>query len=78
MCIRDRFGPITSPNPGPTFEIDVAAADIAVMKSKPSTDNKAVITKKINIYKNMKEIIDAINFSSTLFLSYLILNIPLG
>ena len=48
------------------------------MKSKPSTDSKAVITKKINIYKNMKEIIDAINFSSTLFLSYLILNIPLG
>ena len=32
------FGPITSPNPGPTLEIDVAAADIAVTKFNPLTD----------------------------------------
>ena len=72
------FGPIISPKPGPTFDIDVAAADIAVIKSKPLIDNKAVTIKKINIYKKINEIIEDINFSSTLFFSYLMLNIPLG
>ena len=43
------FGPITSPKPGPTFDIEVAAAEIAVTKSKPSTDNNAVNIKKIRI-----------------------------
>ena len=54
------FGPITSPNPGPTLEIDVAAADIAVTKFNPLTDNKAVSIKKINIYRKINEIIDNI------------------
>ena len=72
------FGPIISPNPGPTFDIDVAAADIEVVKSRPLVDKRAVIRKKITIYKNMNEMIDAKNFSSILFFSYLILNIPLG
>ena len=40
------FGPMISPKPGPTFDIDVAAADIAVIKFRPSIDNKAVIIKK--------------------------------
>ena len=43
------FGPITSPNPGPTFDIDVAAAEIDVTKSKPFTDNNEVSIKKIRI-----------------------------
>ena len=72
------FGPIISPKPGPTLDIDVAAADTAVIKFKPLIDNKAVIIKKIKIYKNIKEIIESINFSSTLLFSNLILNIPLG
>jgi len=29
------LGPIVEPNPGPTFEIEVAAPEIEVTKSKP-------------------------------------------
>jgi len=72
------FGPIVEPKPGPTFEIDVAAPDIEVTKSKPLKDKNAVIKKKITKYKKINEIIEAINLSSTLFLSYLIINTPLG
>ena len=72
------FGPIIVPKPGPTFEIAVADPEIEVMKSKPESDNKAVITKNIIIYRYINEIIEAINFSSTLLLSYLIMKIPLG
>jgi len=43
------FGPIIVPRPGPTFEIDVAAPEIEVMKSKPLRDNNVVITKNIII-----------------------------
>ena len=39
------------PNPGPTLEIEVAAPDIEVKKSKPVKDNKAAITKKITKYR---------------------------
>ena len=72
------LGPIVDPNPGPTFEMDVAAPDIEVIKSKPERDNSAVITKKITKYKYIKEIIDAINLSSTGFWSYFKTNIPFG
>ena len=72
------FGPIISPSPGPTLEIDVAAPDIDVVKSRPVIDKSPVITKKIRIYKNMNEIIEDINFWSTGFLSYFKINIPLG
>ena len=44
------FGPIIEPNPGPTLEMDVAAPDIEVIKSKPVNDNKAVMIKKITRY----------------------------
>ena len=43
-------GPIVDPNPGPTFDIDVAAPEIAVIKSKPVKDNKAVRKKNITKY----------------------------
>ena len=43
------LGPIISPKPGPTFEIDVAAAEIAVIKFNPSSDNSAVTIKNIKI-----------------------------
>ena len=72
------FGPITSPRPGPTLEIEVAAPEIDVTKSKPVKDNIAVKEKKIIIYKNIKDITDDINLSSIIFLSYLITKIPLG
>ena len=42
-------GPIISPNPGPTLEIEVAAPDIEVIKSKPVKDSIAVKRKKITI-----------------------------
>ena len=41
------LGPIVEPKPGPTFEIDVAAPEIAVTKSKPLKDRNAVIRKNI-------------------------------
>ena len=37
-----------SPNPGPTFEIELAAPEIDVMKSKPLIDNSTAIIKNIN------------------------------
>ena len=45
------LGPIIEPRPGPTFEIDVAAPDIEVIKSRPVNDSKAAIIKKITKYK---------------------------
>ena len=72
------LGPITDPNPGPTFEIDVAAPDIDVIKSRPVSDKSAVIKKKIIKYIKINEIIEPINLLSTGFLSYLITKIPLG
>ena len=44
------LGPIIDPSPGPTFEIDVAAPDIDVRKSRPVIDRRAVIKKKITRY----------------------------
>jgi hypothetical protein len=44
------LGPIIDPNPGPTFDIDVAAPEIAVIKSKPVRDNKVVNKKNIIKY----------------------------
>ena len=41
------LGPIVEPNPGPTFEIEVAAPEIEVTKSKPLKDKNAVIKKNI-------------------------------
>ena len=41
------FEPITEPNPGPTFDIDVAAPEIAVIKSRPVKDNNAAKIKNI-------------------------------
>tara|TARA_B100000530_G_scaffold234361_1_gene152062 strand:+ start:507 stop:773 length:267 start_codon:yes stop_codon:yes gene_type:complete len=72
------FEPISEPKPGPTFDIDVAAPEIEVIKSRPVIDNSAVKIKKIIIYKKIKEIIEAKNLSFTVLFSYLITNIPLG
>ena len=42
------FGPIISPRPGPTLEIEVAAPEIADKKSRPEIDKSIAIIKKIN------------------------------
>ena len=41
------WAPIIGPKPGPTFDIDVAAPEIAVIKSRPVNDNNAAKIKKI-------------------------------
>ena len=46
------FGPINSPSPGPTFEIEVAAPEIEVVKSNPLRDKSAAIIKNIIILEN--------------------------
>ena len=43
------LGPIISPSPGPTLEIEVAAPEIEVTKSKPVKDNTVAKQKKIII-----------------------------
>jgi hypothetical protein len=48
-CEKFPFGPINSPSPGPTFEIEVAAPEIEVVKSNPLSDNKAAMMKKITM-----------------------------
>jgi hypothetical protein len=47
MLEKFPLGPIVEPNPGPTLEIDVAAPEIEVTKSKPLKDKNAVIKKNI-------------------------------
>ena len=37
-----------SPKPGPTFEIELAAPEIEVIKSNPLIDNNIAIIKKMN------------------------------
>ena len=61
------LGPIIEPSPGPTLDIDVAAPDIDVIKSRPVRESSAVIIKKITKYMYIKEIIEAINLLSTGF-----------
>ena len=58
------FGPIIEPSPGPTFDIDVAAPEIDVIKSKPVIESSAVMIKKITKCKLY------INFVNNIFLLY--------
>ena len=44
------LGPIIDPNPGPTLEIEVAAPEIEVIKSRPVKDSSAAMIKKITRY----------------------------
>ena len=44
------LGPIVEPRPGPTLEIDVAAPETEVTKSRPDRDSSAVMIKKITKY----------------------------
>ena len=49
------------------MEIDVAAAEMDVTKSKPLIDNSAVTMKKIKMYKYINAITDDINLSFIFF-----------
>ena len=42
------FGPIISPRPGPTFDIDVAAPEIEDKKSRPVIESSIEINININ------------------------------
>ena len=75
---KSLFGPMTEPNPGPTFEIELAAPEIEVIKSRPVTESNAAITKNIIKYMYIKEIIDEINLLSIGFWSYFRTKTPFG
>lgn len=51
-------GPIISPKPGPTFEIDVTAPDIAVRKSKPTNDRAMASKANESAYRKRKLMTD--------------------
>ena len=72
------FGPITDPNPGPTFDIDVAAPEREVTKSRPVNESSAANKKNIIRYIYINEIIDEINLLSIGFWSYFKTKTPLG
>tara|TARA_B100000131_G_scaffold283710_1_gene291831 strand:+ start:405 stop:695 length:291 start_codon:yes stop_codon:yes gene_type:complete len=42
------FGPIISPRPGPTLDIEVAAPEIADKKSSPEIESNIAITRNKN------------------------------
>ena len=50
-----KAGPIKFPRPGPTFDIDVAAADTDVKISRPDNERRNEIITKVtkNINKNV-------------------------
>ena len=59
------FGPIISPRPGPTLDIEVAAPEIADIKSRPVIDKSIAIIKNRNKYENIKIITEFRNESSS-------------
>jgi len=72
------LGPIISPSPGPTLEREVAAAEIAVVKSSLLNDSRAVRRKKIKIYKKTKVNTEVKKVSPITSPRYLMGNTPLG
>ena len=57
-----------SPNPGPTFDIAEAAADIHVKKSRPLNERSSAEEAKVKIYKKKKLITDSYVESGMLLL----------
>ena len=55
--------PITEPNPGPTFDIEVAAPEIEVIKSKPLIESNIAIIRNINKNVKIKIITELIKLS---------------
>ena len=60
ISLKLLLGPITSPSPGPTFEIAVAAPEIDEIKSRPVKDKSIEIIKNIIKNKKTNEIIEDI------------------
>ena len=50
-------------SPGPTFEIELAAPEIDVIKSKPLIDSNIAINKKINKKVKIKIMTELIKLS---------------
>ena len=46
------FGPIISPSPGPTFDIDVAAPEIEDKKSRPVMESNIAIKTNLKIFSD--------------------------
>ena len=44
---KSPLGPIIGPNPGPTLDIEVAAPEIEVIKSRPVNESNAANKKNI-------------------------------
>ena len=59
------LGPIISPRPGPTLDIEVAAPEIADKKSSPEIDKSIEIIKNKSKYEKIKIITEFIKVSST-------------
>ena len=56
ISLKFPLGPIISPRPGPTLDIEVAAAEIADKKSKPVIDSKIDKNIKRKRYEKIKMI----------------------
>ena len=67
-----------SPRPGPTFEIELAAPDIDVIKSNPLIDKSMAIIKNINKKLKIKIITELIKFSDIFWLLYFVIITLLG
>ena len=59
------LGPIISPRPGPTLDIEVAAPEIADKKSSPEIDKSIEIIKNKSKYEKIKIITEFTKVSST-------------
>jgi hypothetical protein len=53
ISLKLPLGPIISPSPGPTLEIEVAAPEIADKKSRPVIESKIAKNIKINKYEKI-------------------------
>ena len=69
---------MTSPNPGPTFEIALAAPEIDVIKSKPLIESNIDIIRKINKKVKIKIMTEFIKLSEIFWLLYLVIITLLG
>ena len=59
-----------SPRPGPTFEIELAAPEIEVIKSNPLIDRSMAMIKKINKNVKINIITEFIKLSDIFWLLY--------
>ena len=56
---KEPVGPIISPRPGPTLEIEVTAPDMAVKKSSPTKERAIATNENDMAYKNRKLMTDS-------------------